>query len=499
MKHHESNTGPVIPGGRRFPTVDTGRAASGGASVPGRTSSSARASVTGKMTFRVPRPGDRGALREVRYAEAVPGFPAPEPVPADLKSRADQQVLADQQVPTDHRLPALAGVGAAEGSGYGASGGSTFVLPAPEDDELTGMVEVVGITDVTHDVKTFELRAPWLTSVDFEPGQYVTMRVPELGLERCYSISSAPFGTNTFTVTVKRVAGGAVSMYLHDTLEVGGQVHVDGPYGLFSTSFHPAAKHLFVSGGSGITPIMAMVRSLLARPIPPAADIVLVHNAATPDDIVFRPELEQLAQVPGVSVVIMCSRDSAAEVWAGRRGRISAEALAAEVPDLSDREVFVCGPSGYMDAVRLLLEDAGVPGGHVHEESFVFGAKTGGRRARAEVETSGAASPAGHGAGPRVGACNPLARFGIEFRGAGTGGAAVRVDCDASTTVLEAANAAGLSMPSSCEEGACGTCKSLLVSGEVDMNHAGGIRPREIAAGKFLPCCSTPKSDLIVG
>nr|WP_246476002.1 2Fe-2S iron-sulfur cluster-binding protein [Brevibacterium renqingii] len=72
------------------------------------------------------------------------------------------------------------------------------------------------------------------------------------------------------------------------------------------------------------------------------------------------------------------------------------------------------------------------------------------------------------------------------------------VDCDESATVLDSALDAGLSVPSSCSEGACGTCKSVLVSGEVEMKHAGGIRPKEIAAGKFLPCCSTPLTDIVV-
>ena len=114
--------------------------------------------------------------------------------------------------------------------------------PPLDPELLTGPVEVTGITQVTHDVKTFELRAGWMSAVDFAPGQYVTMRIPELGLERCYSISSAPFGTNIFTITVKRVPGGAVSTHLHDNVRVGDRLHVDGPYGLFSTSFHQADR-----------------------------------------------------------------------------------------------------------------------------------------------------------------------------------------------------------------------------------------------------------------
>ncbi|MGO1262584.1 MAG: FAD-binding oxidoreductase [Brevibacterium aurantiacum] len=401
-----------------------------------------------------------------------------------------------------------AGFATVPGVGTTAPGVGTATPEA--DAELTGMVECVSITEVTHNVKSFELFAPWMSRIDFEPGQYVTVRIPELERERCYSIASAPFGTNTFTLTIKRVDGGAVSTYLHDVLKVGDRIHVDGPYGLFSTNFHPAEKHLFVSGGSGISPIMSMVRSLLARQAGTPTDIVLIHNAATPSDIIFRPELEQLAEVPGVSVVTMCSRDSAAEVgesdsevreaqvWAGRRGRITRDTLAEVVPELADRETFVCGPAEYMAAVRIMLDELGVLGSRVHEESFVFATTPAERLARKErvAEAVGApVSGASSASQAAEGVCSgsALASFGIEFTTSGK-----HVDCDPETTVLDAAVEAGMVFPSSCEEGMCGTCKSVLVSGEVEMNHAGGIRPKEIAAGKFLPCCSTPLSDLVV-
>ncbi|UVI36008.1 hybrid-cluster NAD(P)-dependent oxidoreductase [Brevibacterium spongiae] len=364
------------------------------------------------------------------------------------------------------------------------TGQLAVVAETPLDPELlTGPVEVTGITQVTRDVKTFELRAGWMSVVDFAPGQYVTMRIPELGLERCYSISSAPFGTNIFTITVKRVAGGAVSTHLHDFVQVGDHLHVDGPYGLFSTNFHQAERHLFLSAGSGITPIMAMVRSLLARQGGYGTDIAFVHSASTPVDIIFRAELEQLAEVAGVSVTILCSRDGESETWAGRRGRIDADTLAEAVPDAADRETFVCGPGPYMDAVRPLLAEAGVPQARTHEESFVFATSPADRLARAEARAEAAGGVAGV-----TGVCHS-----VEFTVSGR-----VVDCDESTTVLDSALDAGLSMPSSCSEGACGTCKSVLVSGEVEMKHAGGIRPKEIAAGMFLPCCSTPLTDLVV-
>ncbi|GAA0034478.1 hybrid-cluster NAD(P)-dependent oxidoreductase [Brevibacterium metallidurans] len=357
--------------------------------------------------------------------------------------------------------------------------GGTTDVPGSTDDGITGLAECIAITPVTRDIISIDLRAPWLTAVDFEPGQYLTVRVPELGLDRCYSISSAPLGTNTFTLTVRRRPGGAVSSHLHDRLRVGDRLHVDGPYGLFSTSFHPARRHLFLSAGSGITPIMSMVRALLARTDPETLDVVLVHSASTPDDIVFRTELDQLAEVPGITVITVCSRDSATEVWAGRRGRLSHEILAEAVPDAWNRETFVCGPTGYMDAVRPLLAEVGVRA--IHEESFVFSTSPAARLAKRSGQ--GRKSVGGVGTRP----------FSITFATSGT-----QVPCDAETTVLDAAFAAGMAFTSSCEQGMCGTCKSDLISGDVEMNHAGGIRPKELVAGRFLPCCSTPLSDLVV-
>lgn len=376
--------------------------------------------------------------------------------------------------------------------------GGTTDVPGSTDDGITGLAECIAITPVTRDIISIDLRAPWLTAVDFEPGQYLTVRVPELGLDRCYSISSAPLGTNTFTLTVRRRPGGAVSSHLHDRLRVGDRLHVDGPYGLFSTSFHPARRHLFLSAGSGITPIMSMVRALLARTDPETLDVVLVHSASTPDDIVFRTELDQLAEVPGITVITVCSRDSATEVWAGRRGRLSHEILGEAVPDAWNRETFVCGPTGYMDAVRPLLAEVGVRA--IHEESFVFSTSPAARLAKRSGQGWKDDKSVGGDAGDvrgrevdRLEMGKAAGTFSITFAKSGT-----QVSCDAETTVLDAAVAAGMAFPSSCEQGMCGTCKSDLISGDVEMNHAGGIRPKELVAGRFLPCCSTPLSDLVV-
>ncbi|MBB4683900.1 hybrid-cluster NAD(P)-dependent oxidoreductase [Amycolatopsis jiangsuensis] len=337
--------------------------------------------------------------------------------------------------------------------------------------ELDGYLTCTGVTDVTHDVRSFTFALPERAGLHFLPGQFLTFRFLIDGerRERCYTISSPPTRPETLTITVKRVPGGVVSNWLHDHLRAGDVIGASGPFGQFSSTIHPADKYLFLTAGSGITPAMSMLRTLRATGDP--ADVVFVHSARTPDDLVFRAELEALAAESGTSVVFLCENDSPGEQWHGRRGRLSMATLGEAAPDLLGREVFTCGPPPYMAAVRELLGRAGADRRRCHEESFVFGT--------AAPATS---APAGTATKHRV-----------DFRRSGR-----TVECDSDTTVLEAAAGAGLTLPSSCGEGMCGTCKLTLLSGRVDMQHAGGIRPREIKQDKVLACCSKPLEDLAI-
>lgn len=343
-------------------------------------------------------------------------------------------------------------------------------------DEVAGHLTCVDVADVTHDVRSFTFDLPDRAALRFLPGQYLTLRPTVYGVptERCYTISSSPTRPERVTITVKRVPGGPVSNWLHDHLRVGDLVEATGPLGSFSLALHPAPRHLFLTAGSGITPAMSMLRSLCDAGGP--ADVVFVHCARTPADIVFRDELEARAATYGVRVVVVCEDDSSGERWRGLRGRLTAAMLADVAPDLRDREVFTCGPAPFMDGVRRFLGDAGADPARCHEESFVLGAPA--------PAVSPAAEP------PAVGSATSYA---VSFARSGRS-----VTCDTSTTVLEAAARAGIAMSSSCGEGVCGTCKLGLLRGQVDMAHAGGIRPREVAQGKFLPCCSTPREDIEV-
>ena len=355
---------------------------------------------------------------------------------------------------------------------------SAPVRPALWREELDRPLVCVGVRQETHDVMSFTLRADEPTMLRFDPGQYVTLTAEIDGklLSRCYTIASAPTRPDSLTITVKRVPDGPVSNWLHDHVQTGTRLWVAGPNGRFSAAQHPAQRYLFLSAGSGITPLMSMVRT--ASDLASTSDITFVHSARTPADIIFRAELAHLqTSHDGFRVVAICERDSDVEAWHGPRGRLSLALLREAVPDLMEREVFTCGPAPYMDGVRSLLAQAGVDPTRCHEESFDF-------TKAAEADGTASAAPSAQA---------ETSAHSIELRRS-----ARTISCDAGTSILSAAALAGVTLPSSCGEGVCGTCKSTLISGNVEMNHGGGIRKREIEQNKILLCSSTPTTDLVV-
>lgn len=361
----------------------------------------------------------------------------------------------------------------------GPLGADVLPVEAPLDQEVV----VRRVVPVTHDVVSVVLEPTLPGGVAFTPGQYLTLALEIDGrlVERCYTIASPPTRPHLLTLTVKRVPDGEVSTYLHERLRPGDRLTARGPLGGFSVAEHPARRYLLLSAGSGVTPTLATLRTMADLSELAGSggdlDVVVVHSARTPDDLVARAEVEALAATyDGLRVHWVCEADGAPDrsgLWSGPRGRLTADLLRAFAPDVADREVFTCGPPGYMAAVRELLVEVGADPAHCHEESFVLG-------------TAGAPSDADGASATPVAASVTFARSGCE------------VACPAGTTVLAAAEQAGVRLPSSCAEGMCGTCKSTLLSGRVDMKHAGGIRPREIAQDKFLPCCSTPDGDIVV-
>jgi ferredoxin-NADP reductase len=329
----------------------------------------------------------------------------------------------------------------------------------------------------THDVKTFIFEAEEPRQFRYQPGQFITLELEIDGklINRCYTLSSTPTRPDRVSITVKRVPGGVVSNWLHDHLQPGTSLRVLGPSGEFSCFRHDAPKFLFLSAGSGITPLMSMSRAL--HDLGVERDVVFAHSARTPLDIIFSRELQLMARHnPNFRHAVVCERAGGEPDWHGFLGFLSLSKLETIAPDFREREVFICGPAPYMAAVRAMLTDAGFDFAHYHEESFSFESVTPSAESTAE-SIGGAAAPTFH----------------VQFLRSGGD-----VLCTGQQTVLAAARAAGMRMPASCTQGLCGTCKTKMVSGQVDMRHAGGIRQREIDQGWILPCCSVPLADIVL-
>jgi len=343
------------------------------------------------------------------------------------------------------------------------------VRPYPLWDPSTDDVFVCqAVRAVAPDVKTVVLAPSRPSAVRFEAGQYVTIEfdIDGTAVNRCYTIASPPTRPDRIAITVKRTGRGTVSGWLHDGgMTAGTVVRVGEPQGSFTLAAHPASSYLLLTAGSGITPALSIVRALYD--LAADRDVTLVHSQRRPEDVPYRDELDWMARhLPRLRIHYLCA-DPAARVVAGRLGP---EILARLVPDAAARETLACGPASYRADARAAVTAIGGSPERFHEESFTF---------EAAEEATPDARPAGG--------------FQVEFRDHG-----VTVDCPTDTTLLAAAEAAGLTLPSSCAQGLCGTCKSTLLSGEVDMRANGGIRPREVAAGRVLLCCSRPLTDLVI-
>jgi ferredoxin-NADP reductase len=350
------------------------------------------------------------------------------------------------------------------------------------DSEADDVLICTAVIPETHDVRTFVFEPASPRRFAYRPGQFLTFEFPvgEERMNRCYTISSSPMRPHAVSITVKRVPNGPVSNWLHDHCSPGTAVTAVGPMGEFSCLNAPAPKYLFLSGGSGITPLMSMSRAFadLGRRV----DIVFVHAARTPADIVFRDELDLIARrVPGFRVAYIAEGAGSERGWPGPLGRISAQYLELVAPDLRERSVWCCGPAPFMSAARSILAAFGHDPRLYQEESFDF--------ATLAVEQPSLGAEAVEAAA--VAASVPV--YSVTFTKLGR-----TVEVRGDQFILAAARAQGARLPSSCTKGLCGACKSKLVSGTVDMNHNGGIRKKEIEQGLFLPCCSKPTSDLAI-
>lgn len=332
----------------------------------------------------------------------------------------------------------------------------------------------VGTRDETARVRTYFLASVRNERVPFEPGQFLnlTFRIEGQKHTRSYSISSS-CRNDVLSITVQKVQGGLVSNWLYNNFKLGCVATATEPRGLFIAGIAPKRPICFLTAGSGITPVASMLRSYADTRC--KTDIVHLHCASSPEDLIFKRDMESwVRDIPQVRIIPIVTRALPFNGWVGVSGRLTEGMLRGLIPDINFRQVFSCGPLGFMARVRQDLAALGCSPDALHEEEFV-----------SEVSQPTAIQiPArlkdGEG-------------HLISFRRA-----AKSVRSPAASTLVNAAKSADVHLQTSCGKGICGTCRVKLSSGSVDMLHKGGITQREIDAGYVLACCSRPKSDVVV-
>ncbi len=327
----------------------------------------------------------------------------------------------------------------------------------------------IQVIEETPSVKTFCLQGQSPLRFVYKPGQFVTLEVEIDGKTegRAYTIASAPTSPYRLELTIRR--DGRVSSWLLDHLQPGGSLKLTGLGGAFNLDDLPADKYLFLAGGVGITPVMAMSRYLAT--VQPDADIHFIASARAPEELIFADELRQLARrLPHfkLNLAVDEGADARAELLAGPLNR---EQLAALVPDLAERKVYCCGPEGYMQAMAEYCGSLGLAADHFYLEHF-------------------ASAPAAAGA-----CAEETAAMGFEIKVERVGQSAT---AKPGQTVLEALESAGIAINAACRNGVCGCCKSRALSGSVDARSTQTLTEAEIADGYFLACACTPSSDLVM-
>jgi ring-1,2-phenylacetyl-CoA epoxidase subunit PaaE len=313
---------------------------------------------------------------------------------------------------------------------------------------------------------------------EFEPGQHVAIRMPGPDgdeVRRSYSICSG-LDDGELRVAVKSIAGGVVGVHANERLRPGDVLDVMTPAGRFTTALDPARakNYLGVAAGSGITPVMSLIRSVLARE--PQSRFTLVYGNRGPTTVIFREVLEDLKDryLDRLQVVHVFSREQQhAPLLNGRIDADKMRALATHLLDIpSYDEAFICGPEPMTLAVRDALVELGIEPTHVHLELF------------------GSHAPA-----PRPPRADTGDRRQVTVI---LDGIKTEVFAHPYDTVLEAGQAAGLDLPFSCRGGVCATCRAKVLDGSVTMDVNYALEQWETDAGYVLTCQSRPTTDHVV-
>lgn len=306
----------------------------------------------------------------------------------------------------------------------------------------------------------------------YRPGQFLTLRVPSDrtgSVARCYSLASSPHTDPAPKVTIKRTDGGYGSNWLCDNISAGDTIEVLPPAGIFTPTSLDTDLLLWAAG-SGITPVISILKSVMASG---SGRAVLCYANRDEQSVIFADELRELAVRYAGRLTVLHWLESVQ----GLPTRAQMTGFTHTVfPGSATFESFICGPAPFMALVKDALAEAGVARERVHLEVFqsLSGDPFTDERTSAVTE--------------------------YDYEGAAT----VQVDLDGvnhqlrwprSVTLVDTMLAAGLDVPYSCREGQCGSCAATVVHGQVHMSTCAVLAPEDLADGLILACQATPVSD----
>jgi len=337
-------------------------------------------------------------------------------------------------------------------------------------------------------IVSFEVPPELREVFGFTQGQYLTLRrdIDGQDLRRSYSIC-AGLDDDELRVGVRKVQGGLFSNWINAHLQPGDTVQVMAPQGRFFVPIEPASArhHVGIAGGSGITPILSIMKTVLARE--PRSRFTLIYGNRQLQSTMFKEEIEDLKNRYMTRLVLLHvfsdeHTDSPLGFGVMNREKIG-EFLGTLVPAASIDHAYICGPFQMNDEAEAALLAAGVPEERIHIERFGVALPSG--------ATAGEVGAVVHEAlpGDAKQARITIVRDGLQREITFTEG---------QPSILDAASAAGLEVPFSCTSGVCGTCRAKLVEGEVRMERNFALDKNEVAAGFVLTCQSHPLTERVI-
>jgi ring-1,2-phenylacetyl-CoA epoxidase subunit PaaE len=324
----------------------------------------------------------------------------------------------------------------------------------------------------------FEVPPQYFETFIFKQGQYLTLKINVNGEEirRSYSICSAPF-ENELRIAVKHVEGGIFSTYANKKLKKGDTLEVAPPDGRFNTllNFNNNKHYVLIAAGSGITPILSILKSVLKEE--PQSEVTLIYGNKNAASVIFREEIEGLKNkhMQRLRVFHVLSRERVdSELLHGRINASKMKAFAEKIPEiLRGDEYFLCGPEDMINEVREVLNSFKIDTKNIHFELFGTN-KT--KHSKTVISTEKVVSIA------------TIKLDGISFD----------VPIHEGEAVLDAALRVGADLPFACKGGVCCTCRAKITEGVVDMEVNYALDHEEVERGYILTCQSMPKTERLV-